>query len=85
MLKKMYSVFDKKAQIYGTPFVTANENLALRSFSRVANDPTHDICLFPDDFTLVYLGEFDEDTGQITPVPHGQTIATASQFTKQGV
>lgn len=80
MSKKMYSVFDKKAQVYGTPFFTQNEALALRSFQRAANDSTIDLGLFPNDFTLVELGDFDEDTGKISVMPHNRPICSASEL-----
>jgi len=65
MLKKIYSVYDRKVEAYGTPFVQQNEALAIRSFERAYLNPELDFSLFPEDYSLFELGTYNEDTGQI--------------------
>ena len=35
----LYTVFDSKAQKFGTPFFQQNDLIATRSFTRAVNDP----------------------------------------------
>lgn len=79
-IKTLYSVFDQKAQVYGTPFSCINESIALRSFAHAANDLGTDIGVYPVDFTLYELGTFDEDTGILQPVPAPRPIVCALQL-----
>ncbi|WNK14699.1 MAG: nonstructural protein [Microvirus sp.] len=58
----IYSVYDTKAQKYGVPFFLQNDLIAARSFTRAVNDPSTDLCAFPQDFTLYNVGEFDDGT-----------------------
>jgi len=67
MKQFVYCVFDSKVAAYGTPFTTKNEPLAIRSFERACTDPASDLSLFPDDFHLYKIGEFDDDTGELSP------------------
>lgn len=66
---KLFSVFDKKAGTYGPVITQANQVIAIRFFERVAKDKESTIFLYPSDFCLHYLGEFDDNTGMIKPVP----------------
>lgn len=65
MITKMFSVFDSKAACYGTPFFMQREQMAIRSFSDVVNEkgnPNNMYAKHPEDFSLVLVGEFDDDT-----------------------
>ena len=66
MILKVYSVHDRKAQIFNRPFFDSNEVFARRNFERALNDPDSMFASYPNDFELVCLGEFDDLTGKIT-------------------
>ena len=65
---KMYSVFDTKADFWAPPFFARTHEEALRAFSVAANDRQHQWGRHPADFSLFYVGEFDEFTGLCTGV-----------------
>lgn len=79
MKKEIYSVYDRKAQLYGTPFYASQEGIAIRSFSRAVNDPSLDMCLFPEDFTLYELGRFDDESAifELNPMPRAVCSAAS--------
>jgi len=81
--KLIFCVLDSKANVFGTPFTQHNEAMALRSFQRAAIDPASDVSVFPDDFALFQLGEYEDDTGAITPLIPVRHICTARQFVHQ--
>ena len=80
---KMYSVYDSKAQAYGLPFHQRTNGEALRSFADLSNDNQSTVSKHPEDYTLFFLGEFDETTGivksEATPSPLGKAIEYKSQ------
>jgi len=74
---------DAKTNVFGLPFTQHNEAMAMRSFQRAAIDPNSDVSLFPDDFALFQLGEYDDDTGVITPLIPVRHVCTARQFIQE--
>lgn len=73
MKTKMFTIHDAKAAAYNTPFFQPTHGLAERLFTDEANNPESAICKHPEDYTLFYLGELDQDTGTLdlenTPKP----------------
>ena len=63
MLQKVYSVFDNAAKAFLPPFFLPEEAMAIRTFSDCVNSDTHQFGLNPGDYTLMYLGEFEQSSG----------------------
>lgn len=65
---RIFTVYDTKASIYGQPFYAVTDGIALRMFSDAVNNNSPDNALnrYPEDFTLYYIGEFDDATGSVT-------------------
>ena len=66
-LLKAFAVYDQKAEAYLRPFFTKTRGQAIRGFVDAVNDPNHEFNKHPDDYTLFYLGEFDETKGELSP------------------
>lgn len=66
MTLKVYSVYDKKAKVYGTPFFQLNNNVALRSFTDLVNDGRSTVSKHPSDFNLECIGVFNDTDGKIS-------------------
>lgn len=79
----MYSVFDNKAKIFLQPFFMQNDAVATRFFVDAANDPDSIICKHPEDYALMYLGTFDNETSEfyINVSPH--SLGLAASFKNQ--
>lgn len=60
---KIFTVYDSKAEAYLQPFFAPTIAVAIRSFTKAADNPSHDFHHFPGDFTLFELGEWDEQAG----------------------
>ena len=65
MQMKMYAVYDKKAKAYMTPFFQHNNAMAQRAFEGSCKNPDSMMKSHPEDFSLWYLGEFEDTTGEI--------------------
>ncbi|AXH77039.1 MAG: nonstructural protein [Microviridae sp.] len=83
-MKYVYSVFDKKAGVYCTPFVSHSDATATRDFRQAVNDPSTQVCKYASDFELFCLGAWDEDVGSLQPtaspvfVVNGMSLQEAS-------
>lgn len=76
METKMYSVYDSKAQSYGQPFHAPNDAVALRLFGDAVNDPDTQLNKYPEDFVLMAVGTWDDQTAELKG--HTQrTVTTA--------
>lgn len=80
MIKNIYSVFDKKAQLFCAPFCSVNDHTALRDFTYAANDPTTDIHRYSLDYSLYYVGSFDDESGHISTDVQRRHVADAFQL-----
>ena len=78
MIKKLYAVYDKKAETELGLFEQPNDLVAIRDFSQVAKNKEHQICKFAEDYCLVCLGTIDTTTMQITS--DVKTIAEAREY-----
>lgn len=77
MTNKIYSIYDEKAEIFSTPFFSMNDNMAIRSFQDLANDPSSTIYKHPEDYKLYELGEFEDQSGKTIPVDPPRFIINA--------
>lgn len=69
MILKMFTVFDQKAKAYLSPFCMAEKGQAIRSFTDLINDGDHQFSKHPEDYTLLFIGEYDDETAAIHPAP----------------
>ena len=79
MKLSIVSVFDSAAGAFARPFFVPSVGLAVRSFRDEVNRaaPDNPMHAHPDDFVLFELGELDDNTGLITPLPAPVSIARA--------
>lgn len=66
-MKKIITVRDRAIEAYGQPFFVRAIGEAIRSFVDETNRTESAIGAHPEDYELYEIGEFDEDTGTITP------------------
>lgn len=67
----IYSIHDRKAEIYNRPFYESNEVIAVRNVEMCFSDENNPMFAYPEDFELVRLGTYDDETGKfdILPIP----------------
>lgn len=74
---KLFSVRDIKAGVYHKPFFLNNITDAIRSFEVAVNSPETQFHLFPQDFELLGLADFNELTGELNVLENPERIAHA--------
>jgi hypothetical protein len=73
MKKPMFSVFDKKAEMYTIPFLETTDGTAIRFIQDQITKDTP-FARYPGDFRLDKLGEMDEKTGVFNQESKGTVI-----------
>lgn len=77
MTRKTYSVFDSKARAFIYPFPSTNHATAVRSFEQAVQTQGHDFQRFAEDYTLFYIGEFNEETAEFAQPATPEAIVKA--------
>lgn len=60
MIKKVFTIYDEKAEAYLQPFFFDTVGQALRAVGELVNDPTHQFGKHTEDYVLFQCAEFDE-------------------------
>jgi len=67
MKKPMYAVFDQASAVHMQPFLQHSDAEARRTFIDWVSNPETPISAHPEHYTLVRLGQYDDQKGQIIP------------------
>lgn len=73
MLLRAYSVYDRKGLIYHPPFFCVADGVASRMFHDLVNDQQTQIAKHPADYVLFFIGEYDDQKGELramVPLAH---------------
>ena len=65
MISNIYTIYDVKAEAYLTPFFLQNEAILKRTIMDTLSDDNHMFGKHPEDYIMYYVGEYDDQTGQI--------------------
>lgn len=63
MILQVFSVFDKQVNAYLQPFFCRSMGEAIRSFTEAVNDPAKPFGKYSTDYSLMGMGEFDDNSG----------------------
>lgn len=77
MLVQYFAVYDSAIKAYMHPFAAKSVGDALRMFSDAANSPDSQLCRHSADFTLFKIAEYNDETGQFTPLQAFPNLGTA--------
>ena len=65
MIHKIFSIHDSAAKAYLPPFFLPEEGQAIRGFKEAINNPDHSFGKWPADYSIMCIGEFDDNKGTI--------------------
>jgi hypothetical protein len=66
MIFKLFSVHDRASETFNRPMFLAAKGVAIRHFQDEANNTESPICQHPEDYELFYIGDFNDETAQLT-------------------
>lgn len=62
MKLRMYSIFDRKAEVFNAPMCFVNDGICQRALTQIIPNDA-DMSKFPEDFDVYYIGDFDNASG----------------------
>lgn len=74
-----FSVFDRAVEAFLPPFFVRHRGEALRSFIDACNDGNHQFAKHVLDYTLTYVGEFDDASGHFDRVDDPVRVISATE------
>lgn len=80
MILKAYCIFDKAVKAFNAPMFVQNEAQAVRAFSDTVNSDETVIFRHPEQFSLSYIGELDDQTGIFTAPSEPEFIVAAASL-----
>lgn len=63
----IYSIYDKKMEVFNRPMIEQNLVPILRSLGNIMRDPKSAFANYPEDFAIYKIGEFNHRMGKIIP------------------
>lgn len=62
MIQRVFTIYDSKSEAYLQPFFMLTDGQARRAIEDCVNDPGHQFGRHPEDYTLFFLGTWDDST-----------------------
>ena len=59
----VFAVYDKAVSAFMQPFFARSKGEAVRSFTEACNDEKHNFHKHASDYSLMFMGEFDDNSG----------------------
>jgi hypothetical protein len=81
MVQKIYCLYDSKAEAFLQPMFIPNLGLCLRSLQNALDKPDSHIAKYVDDYSLFELGEWDDNTAEITMLTAHKKIGQVRELT----
>lgn len=69
------SIYDSAVGCYQQPFYARSRGEAVRLFSDACQDKSSPFGKHPHDFTLMQVGEFDDQSGALNQTTHSKIIS----------
>lgn len=80
MILKMYVVHDAAIKAFTSPHFARSHGEAERSFKAAVNDEkSGHLAKSPDQFTLFYTGDYDDETGLVSPLDTPHSVVSGIQ------
>jgi hypothetical protein len=80
MSKKIFTIYDSKAEAYFDPLYFRTVGEALRAVTSSISDPDHNFSRYTADYVLFELGEFDENSGFLSLLSAPKNLGCLIEF-----
>jgi len=81
---QLFCLYDQGARFFGAPMMTQNESMLRRGLEALLQDnPNLPIFQYSDDFIVYKIGEYDQESGEISPMIPAARIETVSTFMRK--
>jgi alkyl hydroperoxide reductase subunit AhpC len=83
MKMKICTVYDSKAEAYMRPFFEQSTGTAVRAFTEECNNPKSVLSSHPSDYTLMEIGEFDDQSGEVSKYEAKKSLGLAIEYKRK--
>lgn len=83
MNQHIFAVYDSKSEMFMQPMFFKAKGEAIRAFADESNREKSAICIHPEDYTLFHIGEYNVETGLITPLTTPTSMGLATEYKKE--
>ena len=73
----LYALYHGSMEVYTAPQPQQNDNMAIQSLYKALQDQNAPVAQNPFDYALFNLGEYDDQSGLITPLIPPKPVITA--------
>lgn len=80
MLHSMFSIYDSKTAAYLPPFFMQTKAAAIRAVSDTVADPEHQFAKHPEDYTLFFLGTYEDENSTFHIEETPQSLAVCIEL-----
>lgn len=80
MIKKVFAIYDEKADYFMKPFLLDEIAEARRVFGDAIADEKTAVCKHPADYRLYMLGQFDVKLGKMLPLDVNKLVASGTDY-----
>lgn len=82
-MRGIFSVYDRRAIMYGRCFDEVSPVNATRSFEAACGSVDSNLMRYPEDFELHQVAQFDEEKGVVHPLVPAVCVATAQEMVRR--
>lgn len=82
MILNAYTLYDRKALQYHTPFFATADGSAVRSVQDLVADPNTTVGRHPGDYVLYRVGGYDDSSGSLLPASVLEHIVDCSSLVR---
>jgi len=78
----VFAVYDDAVKSFMTPIFQQTQGQAIRGFIDAVNSPDakNSLSKHPEDYTLMQLGSYDDQTGVLESLPTPENLGTALKY-----
>lgn len=70
MKVNLYCIYDVKTSVFHAPTCAINDHGAKRHFSKIFADPRHPYYDYSEDYSLICVGQFSDESGEVNGSVH---------------
>ncbi len=85
MKQFVFAVYDSKSEMFNQPMFFKAKGEALRAFTDEANREDSAIFKHPGDYTLFLIGDYNVDTGLLTPMPTPVSLGLGLEYQENNI
>lgn len=82
---KMFTIYDSKAETYSSIMLQNTTASFMRGFANEVQKPESTYHMYPADFTLFEIGEYDDQTGQVQAYQAKKSLGLALDFLQESM